>query len=637
MLISISENASRLATRSFWFSAFAVVLPSTLACQAVPAFNPFPRGLDQVYRFDLARNFYPTTEAAAAATRDLIARFRALPPRLDRLNTASALYGVLATTDTLNRELIRQYAYYSLRASIDTRDAAAGQASGDLNAVAGPILAEVRRKMGSVSPSQLAGFTRVEPRLARYSYAIAVARENASRADFAAEARLATTELEAATWGPSLFQRTMATINFGKVRAPEGELDVVRNGNQIRNHSSRAIREAGYRMNQAGLASRRDTFALILTRTAAMRTALARQRSWPDYPTEFYAPNGLEPRQVRALLESMAKRAEINKQFERERIAAIKRDFGYDTVHVWDLSAPPRGQVAPRFDIEAATREVAAAAAPLGASYVRELRALLDPHNGRLDLIARPNRVDRPGFSTGSVGFPSMFYQGRFEGYVDDLVILSHEAGHAVQNMLMDSAGVLSRYAGGPSYFTESFAMLSQMLLLEHLYRSAPSEGDRQYYRRRLLENALDVFRNGWESLLELQIYDSAAAGRTLDANAIEQLTQRVGSRFSVWFGGNEVRELAWVQPIQFYTWPLYRVNYVIAQLLALQYLDRLHRDPLGFVQRYNALLRNGYDAPPEALLQRFLGISLSNPDALVGSAVSVIQQWLDDPGRPVR
>jgi len=56
-------------------------------------------------------------------------------------------------------------------------------------------------------------------------------------------------------------------------------------------------------------------------------------------------------------------------------------------------------------------------------------------------------------------------------------VTLSHEAGHGVQNMLMDSAGVLPRYSGGPNYFTESFATLSQLLLLEYLYHSSTRGG----------------------------------------------------------------------------------------------------------------------------------------------------------------
>jgi oligoendopeptidase F len=223
-----------------------------------------------------------------------------------------------------------------------------------------------------------------------------------------------------------------------------------------------------------------------------------------------------------------------------------------------------------------------------------------------------------------------MFFQGRFEGYADDLVILGHEAGHAVQNMLMDSAGVLPRYAGGPSFFTESFATLNELLVLEYLSRTSADTIDRRYFRRQLLENALGLFRNAHESLLELQIFDSAAAGRALGADDIEALTQRTGMAFSIWFGPGSERELAWVQPIQFYTWPLYRVNYVLARLLALGYLDQLHRDPAGFRTRYLQLLRNGYDAPPDVLLRRFMGIDLRS-ESLVNGAVAVIANWMKD------
>jgi oligoendopeptidase F len=101
-----------------------------------------------------------------------------------------------------------------------------------------------------------------------------------------------------------------------------------------------------------------------------------------------------------------------------------------------------------------------------------------------------------------------------------------------------------------------------------------------------------------------------------------------VGSRFSIWLGPGSERELAWAQPIQFYTRPLYRVNYVIAKLLALRYLDLLHQDPSGFRARYAALLRNGYDAPPTTMLKRFLDIDFADSKALVGSASKVLDEW---------
>jgi oligoendopeptidase F len=346
-----------------------------------------------------------------------------------------------------------------------------------------------------------------------------------------------------------------------------------------------------------------------------------------SFPVSTRLPPGISTRP--AAPSASPPRPRSTSDSSADRIAEIRQELGYDTVHVWDLTAPRKGQTAPRFTITQATDVILAATAPLGRAYQTEMRALLDPENGRLDLVARPNRVDRPGFSTGTVGYPSMFFQGRFEGYLDDLTILAHEAGHGVQNMLMDSAGVLPRYASGPSYFTESFAMFNELLLLEPLFRSSTDSAQRRTYFDRLIDNAAEVFRLGHESLVELEVYDSAAAGRLLNADEIERLTQSLGTRFSVWFGPGSERQLAWTQPIQFFTRPLYRVNYVYAKILALRYLDMLHQNPAGFQQAYARLLRNGYDAPPDDLLRRFLGIDLRDHTSLVGGGVRVLDGWL--------
>lgn len=595
-------------------------------------FEPFPNGAASGYRFDLSRNFYPSPEAAARARAELIIGFRRVERLARHVEGARALYALLATTDTLSRKLGRQYAYLSLRSAIDLQDAESQPQLSALAAIVEPIQTEVERVMSDVSASRLAAYARIVPPLKKYDYAITLARrESSHRLDAAAERVLAAVESEATTWGPMLFQTMLATTAWGTVHAPEGDLDVRRQGAQIRSHPDRAVRETGFHLGQVGVASRRDTYAFILTREADARNTIARERHWPDYPSQAYGAGALTPDVVRALLQSVAFHSEVNKRYERARIAEIRREFGYDSVHVWDLTAPPSTIRAPRFTIQDATREVVAAAAPLGPGYARELRALLDPANGRLDLVARANRVDRQGFSTGSVGYPSTFFQGRFEGYVEDLVTLSHEAGHGVQNMMMDSAGVLPRYAGGPNYFTESFATLSQLLLLEHLYHSSTTQAERRYYVRRLLDDALEVYRTAHESLVELQLYDSVAVGHRLSADGIERLTQQTGTAFSVWFGTGNERADAWVQPLQFYTRPLYRVNYVIAKLLALKYLDMLHRDPAAFERQYSRLLRNGYDAPPEELLRRYLDVRVSDSNALTDGAERVVGQWMSE------
>jgi oligoendopeptidase F len=390
------------------------------------------------------------------------------------------------------------------------------------------------------------------------------------------------------------------------------------------------VRREAYLRNEAGLEQRREVYATILTRTAAALTTAAHLRGYPDFVAQSYSERYLDRGQVQRMLDAISAAADVNKRIEEAMSAHRRAVFHLDTIHVWDQWLLEPDVPLPRFTIADASRLVLEATRPLGPAYARELALLLDPANGRLDVAPGPFRANRQGFSAGLVGFPSMFYQGAFGGYLEDVVTLAHESGHAVQNMLMTANRVLPRYAFGPGYFTESFAGLSELLLLEHLYRAAADKPHRLVYLQRLITHAAEVFRTGWESVLEQQLFDSAAAERSVGADGIEAMTQATASRFSTWFGPGSERKLAWLQPTQYFTRPLYRLNYVYAKLLALRYLDLLHRDPAGFSARYGALLRNGYDAPPDALLERFIGIGLSDPELIEGAS-RVLEAFLKE------
>jgi oligoendopeptidase F len=70
---------------------------------------------------------------------------------------------------------------------------------------------------------------------------------------------------------------------------------------------------------------------------------------------------------------------------------------------------------------------------------------------------------------------------------------------------------------------------------------------------------------------------------------------------------------------------PFYDINYVYGALLALKFYEMYTRDPEHFGPRYIALMQNGFDAPPEVLLKRFLDIDLRDP-RLVANALSVVE-----------
>ena len=75
----------------------------------------------------------------------------------------------------------------------------------------------------------------------------------------------------------------------------------------------------------------------------------------------------------------------------------------------------PPGEAPPRFTIEQATRIICEALSPLGDEYGRELASLLDPANGRMDILPGDHRK-AGGFSKGFPGVTTVFFSHGFEG-----------------------------------------------------------------------------------------------------------------------------------------------------------------------------------------------------------------------------
>jgi oligoendopeptidase F len=63
----------------------------------------------------------------------------------------------------------------------------------------------------------------------------------------------------------------------------------------------------------------------------------------------------------------------------------------------------------------------------------------------------------------------------------------------------------------------------------------------------------------------------------------------------------------------------------VYAGLLSMKYYSLFKADPAAFRSGFLGLLKNGFDAPPDALLKRFLGIDLRDP-TLVTDMVTILQ-----------
>jgi oligoendopeptidase F len=242
-----------------------------------------------------------------------------------------------------------------------------------------------------------------------------------------------------------------------------------------------------------------------------------------------------------------------------------------------------------------------------------------------MDIVPGGNRR-AGGFSKGFPGVATVFFTGGFSGYYNDVRVLTHESTHAVHRQLMNNNRVLPAYAEGPHFVFESFAIFNELLLPDHLYRQEADPARRRYFLEQFFEGkGMTLFTVAQEEALEQAIYDGVGRGEVRTADDLDALAKRIGARFSVWSDKHDELKMLWITSGLFYEDPLYDINYVYGSLLALKYYEMYTRDRERFVARYGALMRNGFDAPPEVLLKRFLGIDLRDP-RLVTDAVRLLR-----------
>jgi len=603
----------------------------SLAGQSNSSFKPFPDDSADLYKFDLYKNYFINDEEEYKQRTELITGFNKFEKKFNEAVKSGQknVYRLIYEYDSLGRKIGKHSAYLGMFAYIDLANPVYYMKMDTFDKQITPILNRINEIIASLPPPSIDRST--GPTGPDYNFFYFQLRNNPLRKLPENERQIindVTPNL--VNWQPRLFQTTLRTIEFKPVKTPNGLLNLPANLNQIFNSSDRNVRKEGYLSNLEGIKSRREIFATLLLETVRNRNKAATLAGFKDYPEQYYAQRFLTRADVNTLLDRLKDSAYINKRYENALFENFKKIGGIDTVFAWDRNMPDPNAPAPRFTITEATNIILEATKPLGNDYRVEMSKLLDPKNGRLDMVNRPNRILRPGFSSGSVGYNSIFYQGNYEGYMSDVIIFGHEAGHAVQNMLMDKNAVSSFYALGASYFTESFAGFNELLITDYLYQKATTKELKKYYLSLFLNQATEFFGTGMDATYQQILYDSIPAGRINTVDQLESQMQKTGIQFSIWYQPYMKYEMQWVNKMQFVTNPLYQVNYVYAKLLAVYYFSLYQQDGNSFVQKYNALLRNGYDSEPDKILERFFNISVRDKK-LVDLSFRLINKKIDE------
>jgi oligoendopeptidase F len=578
---------------------------------------------------DLARYYFASPEAEIAARTDVDSALKRLRTFHGQINSGERLLNALQSYEDVQKIYRRHETYLRLRCSQSRKDSACAsnaQLGSEVNAATAFLFPEIL----AIPEAQLQAFQASEPGLKPYQFALEdIRRDSAHMLPGTEEAFLDRLQPETTDWQYDLYEQILAGISFGTVDTPAGPLDIIRQRNLLASHADASVREEAFKRRLAGYAGRRDLLAFALIHTVKTQEALAQLHRYPDAPTRKYTNMYLEPRQTRRLLDAMAQHGDVVKRFEKIR-AGEYQPANHAQFHVWDLAAPPNDFNLPITSLADAPGIYHQAFAGLGAEYQQAFDALLNPLNGRADVLpgGAPNRY-AGGFSTGFAGNASMLFIGRYDGTFKDLSVIAHEGGHAAHRSFMSANNVQPLYANGPSFLFESFAAFNELVLADYLAEHSSDPRMRRYYLEQWMGiKGLDAFYGAQDALLEQQLYDGVSKGNIRNADDLDKLTLQVDEQFSLFPATTPELRNRWATLSLMYEDPLYNINYVYGGLLALKYYQLYTADRERFLPRYITLLKNGFNAPPGVLLQQFLNINLFD-DSLLKDDLTLLNRRL--------
>lgn len=601
------------------FYLLALLFGAYAAPVAAQSFDPFD-GKAVAFRARPERYFSSPANEFEARTRLLdsttvFTKSEAWTPAI--LNDKLALYEKLLVS------LNRHYDYFQMLAYRDQRDTLARHAKDQLVQLTDSLdrytAEQLRRPLFTAQAGDKAY---------RYLFLLQKSRSDAPHeldpVPAAIAARLSDPLIQRLT---DRYDNLMDDIRAPDLSLPDGQkLNPVTNRNKVLQYPDASVRARGMKTYYQAYSAHAELLAGTLIDITAAKNALAQLRGFKSAPEATYTRRLQLPEDsVRAMLRQMTSLAEVLKNYQRVQAAQVKTITELDSVHSWDMSLPsgysfkpvPFGQV------KALTLR---AFRPLGKPYQHLFGWLLDPANGALDIAAGPDRVNE-NTSVGYPGAPVTLYMKSYSGGVGEVLRLSHEGGHAIHMQLMSEAGIVPCYASGPGFLFEAYAMLNELLVLDELQQQATTAKAKAFYTKAFLDKlSLEIFTAAEEGSFEQGLYDGVAAGRIHDRRDVDSLYAGIMGHYDLFFQAEPERRSEWINKRLVFDDPLYNVNYLYAMLLTCRLYEQAHRDPADFGRRYAALLRNGFNAPADKLIRKFMGFGLDN-QALLRSALELMQQ----------
>ncbi|MGB7431263.1 MAG: M3 family oligoendopeptidase [Ahrensia sp.] len=583
-------------------------------------------GLGNLPQWDLT-HLYPAigsdeVNQALADAKTQCAAFEATwKDKMAKAADEGTLGTMLQHYEQLEDSLGRLISFASLQYAGNTADATRAKFYGDVQQVltdAGAHLVFFGLELNALDEALLDKAFEADPVLARYKpWLNDLRKEKPHQLDAKSEQIFLEKSVTSAAAFNRLFDETMTRLRFdvdGTSLALEPCLNLLQDADGKK-------RKAAFEALSTTFANNLSTFVLITNTLAKDKEISDRWRGFSDVADSRHLANRVEREVVDALV------AAVREKFPRisHRYYAMKAKWlGVDTLNSWDRNAPLPSAPQTMVGWEEARAIVLDAYGTFSPEVASIAGRFFD--EGWIDAPTREGKA--PGaFSHPTVPSAHPYVMLNYMGKPRDVMVLAHELGHGVHQVLAAEQGALM--ASTPLTLAETASVFGEMLTFQSLLKRTGDPAARKMMLAQKAEDMINtVVRQIAFYMFERKVHEQRRNGE-LTSEQIGQFwmeVQRESLGPAVKLNGGY--ENFWTYVPHFIHSPFYVYAYAFGDCLVNSLYAVYQNAEDGFQEKYLDMLRAGGSKHHSELLAPF-GLDASAPDFWLGG-LSVIEDIID-------
>ena len=308
-----------------------------------------------------------------------------------------------------------------------------------------------------------------------------------------------------------------ADLSFGKIADGTGKSVELTHGNYslFLMNPDRTVRHRAYQRVYETYAKLRNTFASTMNAHVGKAVVSAKVHNHPSaLEMALYGDN--VPKEVYLQLIDTV---HAHLPALHDYLSLRARKLGLKKLSMWDLMVPLEAGVDKTYTWPETVRIVKEGLAPLGKEYLSILEKAVTQR--WIDAPERPGK--RSGAYSGGCHDSYPYILLNFNGTLNDVFALAHEAGHSMHSYFSREAQEYP-YSEYRIFVAEVASTTNEILLAEHLLESCTDAPLRRYLLAHLADEIrATIYRQTQFAEFELKMHQAVEEGNSLTADFLEK------------------------------------------------------------------------------------------------------------------